>query len=127
MSRTTQPSAFRPLAGAGLLIAAAMAAPAASHAQTSSDHAQTSSEAALLNRLAPTVFIPSGFALGSRPALPIPPGTVNGERALLAPTAIIHEHLPAAVPAEAPLVSGEWRRRPARQIEPARRQAADHS
>lgn len=102
MSRTTQPSALRPLAGAALLAAAAMAAPMTSHAQTS---ARTSSEAALLNRLAPTVYVPNAFALGWGSASPAPADAVNGERALLAPTPIVNERVPAAVPTTAVPVS----------------------
>lgn len=90
MSHTTHSSALRPLAVVGLLAVAALAAPEASHAQTSS-------EAAFLNRLAPTVFLPTVFAFGSGALIPVPPGVVSGERALLARSPI-HGHNPEPVP-----------------------------
>lgn len=82
MSRTTHTSALRPLAGAGLLAAAALAAPPAAHAQTRS-------EAALMNHRAPTVFIANPYAWGSAATFRTLPGLVGGERALLTQTPIV--------------------------------------
>jgi hypothetical protein len=61
------------------LVAAAIVAPAAARAQTSA-------EAALPNRLAPTIYIPSTLALGSGSGIPARAGAVDGARALLART-----------------------------------------
>jgi len=98
MSRTTHSSALRTLAGAGLLVAAALTAPTASHAQTSS-------EVALMNRLAPTVFIPSALAWRSAAAFPVPPDAANGEQALLARTSMVHGGDSEPIPADAAAAS----------------------
>jgi hypothetical protein len=98
MSRTTHSSTLRPLAVAGFLAAAALAAPTASHAQSSS-------EIALMNRLAPTVFVPNALALGSAAAFPVPNDAVSGEVALLVRTPIIHPQNPEAGAVETAPVS----------------------
>jgi len=98
MSRTTHTSALRPLAGAGLLAAAALAAPSAAHAQTQS-------EAALMNRRAPTVFIANAFAWGSGATFRTLPGVVGGERALLTQTPIVHVRNPETAHAD---VAAAW-------------------
>jgi hypothetical protein len=79
MTRTTHSSALRLLLGAGVLATAALVAPA-------DTHAQTRPEAALLNRLAPTIFIPNAFAVSPAAVSRALPGAVYGERALLGRT-----------------------------------------
>lgn len=82
MFRSIHAALLRPFAGAGCLVAAAMVAPA-------TVRAQTSAEAALLNRLAPTIYIPSTLALGSGSGIPARAGAVDGDRALLARTPVV--------------------------------------
>jgi hypothetical protein len=82
-----------------LLAAAGLAAPAGAHAQTSA-------EVGLLNRLAPTVYVPNALALGSGAASSVSPDAVDGERALQARIPTITAHHPEAVlvePASAPV------------------------
>ena len=98
MSHPTHPASLRPLAGAVLIAVAGLAAPAASHAQTSP-------EGALLNRLAPTVFIPSAFASSLGAAIGGPADAVDGERALLAQTPVIYQGNPEKSSPEATALS----------------------
>lgn len=90
MSRTTHPSRLRTLSVAGIITAAAIAAPAASHAQ----HAP--GERALLS---PVAFPGSGVASRTLrpPADPNVVPVIDGERALLARTATGHVGAPVAV------------------------------
>jgi hypothetical protein len=101
MLRSTHAPLLRPIAAAGFIAAAAMLAPASAHAQT---HA----EFALLNRRAPTVYLPGALARSEAGALPTAFDTVDGERALLTRTRAISRHeseLPDSAPATPP-VSG---------------------
>ena len=98
MSRTTHTSALRPLAGAGLFVAAALAAPPAAHGQTRP-------EAALLNHLTPTVFVANSFGLRWATGSPVTASGVDGERALLARTPIVQGQDPATAHADLTAVS----------------------
>lgn len=83
MFRSTQNSLLRSLAATGIIAGAAMIAPARSEAQTTGD-------AALLNRLAPTIFVPSALSVVWNGGPGTPTTTVDGEVALLArPPAVL--------------------------------------
>ena len=119
MLRSTQNSLLRPLAATGIIAAAAMMAPVRAEAQTTTD-------AALLNRLAPTIYVPGALSLVWNGGLATPTTAVDGEVALLArPPAVLDYPKFAEDGVEGAPVSGTYALLGRREApEPARRPAA---
>ena len=102
MFRTIQTLLIRPIAGAGLLMVASLAA-------TPDAAAQTAGETAFMNRLEPTVYLPSGLELVYGTARPAPFAAADGEQALLGRTPGPDRHSAVGTEDSAPVqVSGAY-------------------